>query len=121
MMRNFLLFLTLLVCVSCATTKSNRNSYQVVRIDSVRSYYLLYASKDGNVYKIFSKKAQPENYTKRIEAGKNYNFKLIPFFGRDAERGAKGVTLPDSVTLCLEDGCLPNIYYSSDIEGLYVK
>ncbi len=123
----FLLQLTFffLLLSSCSTTSNKRMS--ITKIDSVHNYYLIYASKDGNIYKIVSQKVQKSEYVKKIAMGGKYRFEVFPVIDKSSGFApsnyldVKCLAFTDSTKICIEEGCLPNLYYSNDIEGLYTN
>ena len=127
--------ITMLIVVglnSCYPTKKNRLktnliTYTVYKIDSVNSYYLIYATRENNRYKIVSKKTTNVCSNKILINGK-YPFKLSPTLSNRTVAGK--VLLPqntllvncfsydDSTRVCLEDNMVRELYRAENIKGL---
>lgn len=99
----------------------------IAGIDSIYNYYMIYGTINGSMYKIVSKKVISSKNTKKIEEGKRYNIDIYPLLDRSSKftpanyLDAKCLFLNDSTKVCIEDGCFPNLFYSNNIEGLYLK
>lgn len=78
-MKNKIIILLGVFCIACNTSYKtsvvNKDLYNVYKIDSINDYYLIYAKKKENLFKIVSEK----DYTRNcdiIKKGQEYNFKL---------------------------------------------
>ena len=111
--------------LSCSTAKSYKIS--IARLDSIHNYYLIYGLKDGYVYKIVSPKVMNAKYRNRIKVGKIYRFHVLPIIDNTIKFAPANfldincVAFTDTTKICIEDGCLPNLYYSNEIDGLYTS
>jgi len=119
--------------VACASikpitdnTKTN-TTYKVYKIDSINSYYLIYAKKNDSLFKIVSKKATPNN-DEKIKINKRYSFKLhsslISFYIGKAFVNMKdlhigGFAYDDSTVITREKDLHYELYYADNIIGLY--
>ena len=97
--------------------------YQVVRINSVKGYYEIYAVRRNEPYKIISTKGAVKAKGKeKIRVGEWYPFRLTarkdmhPHFGI---RNYEDVTLMHGETPIRIDGGSRDLYYSDAIQGLY--
>ena len=103
-------------------------AYKIYKIDSINTYYLIYARKEDSLYKIVSKKTGIENCN-RIEVGKYYDFHLhSSIYGRTI---AGKTILPqntllvncfsfdDSTNICLERDSINDLLYADNVKGLY--
>ena len=126
-------FLGSFLLISCAVKKkvsSNAiNVYWVYKIDSVNSYYLIYAKKRNELYKIVSKKGSIKKCEK-IMVGKGYDFQLFSFL--DQQVVINGTVIPsrssyingygfdDSTTIHLERDSISDLYGARNIYGLFL-
>jgi hypothetical protein len=106
-------------------------NYKVYKIDSINTYYLIYAKKGDSLYKIVSKKTLNTDCN-RIKGGNDYAFKLHSSL-TDIRIGGVLVsskqlphvscyTYDDSTKICLERDSINYLYYADNIKGLcYVK
>lgn len=104
-------------------------SYKVYKIDSINSYYLIYAKKNDSIYKIVSKKVAIGNNDNRININSEYFFKLHSNLA-DAHIGNMKI-LPqnsllvncfyydDSTSICLERDSINELYHADNVKGLY--
>lgn len=101
--------------------------YKVYKIDSIHSYYLIYARKKDTIYKIVSKKSDLENCNS-ILINQDYAFRLQ---GRIASRQASKFRLSpeasllvncfsydDSTSVCLERDSINDLYSAENVRGL---
>lgn len=102
--------------------------FKVYKIDSVNSYYLIYAQKQDSLFKIVSKKDSCLN-TKLIEIGEKYAFLLKSIWNTPIQiKGANAspssvynvscVNLDDSTKICLERDSINDVHTASNICGL---
>jgi len=55
------------------------NKYEVIKLDSVNQFYLVYLERNDSVFKVLSKKEGTIN-CQSIQIGKDYDFKLTSWF-----------------------------------------
>ena len=132
-----LLILTILL-VECASKLVRSNaiysdkgnngltSYKVYKIDSINTYYLIYAKKGDTLYKIVSTKEIIEN-CERIKVNVRYDFKLHSSLS-DFKIGNVTIHQTDlnvscyaydaSTYICLERDSINDLYYADNIKGL---
>jgi hypothetical protein len=104
-------------------------SYIVYKIDSIHTWYLIYARKGDSLYKIVSKKMIIENCN-RIEVKKYYAFHLhSSIYGYKI---AGKTILPqntqlvncfafdDSTNICLERDSINDLHYADNVKGLCI-
>lgn len=102
--------------------------YKVFKIDSINSYYLIYAEKDDTLYKIVSEKGI-ESDCNSIQVNQSYPFKLTS--RRDNAVVINGVKLSpqnyldiecyvydDSTSICIERDSIYDLHHASNIKGL---
>ena len=102
---------------------NNVNTYMVYKIDSINSFYLIYAKKQDTLYKIVSKKARLTN-CELIQVNKGYPFIL---HSRLASRKiGNAPILPglvncfyygDSTSICLEKS-IYDLHSAENVKGL---
>jgi hypothetical protein len=126
---------TMLIACS-STNESNRHlenesvsSYNVYKIDSINTYYLIYAKKSDSLYKIVSKKTDVIG-ANRIEINKNYEFKLrSSLLNRQIDNSTvlpqnsllvNCFSYDDTTQICLEGDWIRNLYHADNINGLYL-
>lgn len=130
--------LLILAFVSCTSNRhinstinrkdmSDGTFLDVYKIDSVNSYYLIYARKQDSLFKIVSKKNDcKEN---KINVGANYPFLLksiwnapITINGTNASPSSvpsvNCISFDDSTKICLERDSISDLYTASNIQGL---
>jgi hypothetical protein len=100
--------------------------YKVYKIDSINSWYLIYAKKIDSVYKIVSRKEIVMNCSK-IQINKEYHFKLISWFPSN-QKGLDisfksiphlaGYGFDDSTTITLEKDSINDLMYAENVRGL---
>jgi hypothetical protein len=126
-----LMSITFIACTSLktmGTSNKSLSSYKVYKIDSINTYYLIYARKGDSLYKIVSKKNVVGNCDSVIRLNSSYEFELhssltdfkigkivvspkatlnVPCFYYDA-----------STTICLEGDSIRDLYYADNVKGL---
>lgn len=134
-MKNFA-FILIILFVSCVSTrvsnihpkKNNESLYKVYKIDSINSYYLIYAKMGKSIYKIVSKKEEFMGLN-RIQRNRYYYFKLHSSMAN--RQIGNTVILPqnsllvncfsydDTTQICLESGQIRDLYYADNIKGIF--
>jgi hypothetical protein len=129
-------FILIILFVSCVSTrvsnihpkKNNESLYKVYKIDSINSYYLIYAKMGKSIYKIVSKKEAFIGLN-RIERNRYYYFKLHSSMTN--RQIGNTVILPqnsllvncfsydDTTQICLESGQIRDLYYADNIKGIF--
>jgi hypothetical protein len=143
-MKAYIIFLlvALIACVQTQSISSNKKSthqqiedstslYKVYKIDSINSFYLIYARKGSSIYKIVSKKEQNQNCNSTITMNRKYEFKLHsqsynPKTGKLDELPENSLLVncfyyDDSTSICLERDSINDLFYGDNIEGLCYK
>jgi hypothetical protein len=102
-------------------------AYRVYRIDSINTWYLIYARKGDSLYKIVSKKIEIEGCHK-IEVGNHYDFHLHSRIYGYTIAGKKILpqntllvncfSFDDSTNICLERDSINDLHYADNIKGL---
>jgi len=134
-MKRFLQVL-IIFFISCVSTKvpnshaqkSTDTLYKVYKIDSINSYYLIYAKLGKNFYKIVSKKESFIGFNK-IERKRYYSFKLHSILA-NRQIGNMAIfpqnsllvncfSYDDTTQICLEGGRIKDLYYSVNIKGIF--
>jgi len=145
MMKTYMIFFVVALIASSQTQKisSNKKSthqqpedstnklYNVYKIDSINSFYLIYAKNGNSNYKIISKKEQPPNCNTMIQMNGKYEFKLHsqsynPKSGKIEELPENSLLVncfyyDDSTTICLERDSINDLFYGDNIKGLCYK
>jgi len=102
----------------------NTTAYRVYKIDSIKSYYLIYAQKDQLRYKIVSKKANVE--CRSIVVNRLYDFELhsmtqingVSITPSASKYEVSGMSVDDSTTVNFEKDTQWDLYYANNIKGL---
>lgn len=147
-MKKFIYILTVITLFSCSGSKMisqvDISSYQIKKIKTKKSWYIIYAKKQDSIYKIVveKKKNNIKDYNK-IKVGGYYDFELksrrenIPVIGGvklkpvnhlDVEsstynkEGTECYKYDKKTEICTEpQNGIFDIYYTSDLIGLYYK
>lgn len=110
------------------SVKQNAASYKVYKIDSINTYYLIYAKRRDTLYKIVSKK-EAAIYLDKIKINMSYEFKLHSSL---LNRKIGNTTIlpqnsllvncfsyDDKTQICLEGDSIRDLYHADNIKGLY--
>lgn len=123
----YLYLLILVIACSCSVIKNNySNVYNIEKIDSIDNFYLIYAKRNDSIFKIVSPK-QNHDGRRKILVGRNYSLLLKPriikgtIYSSINYWDTRCFNYGDSTTICLEQNCVPNLYTTEDIKGLFVK
>lgn len=110
-----------LKCIDNYNKQNTNTSYQVYKIDSINSFYLIYANKGGIKYKIVSEKAYCESGDKILKDG-YYEFDLSSIIFDSKELpihpGAVGSIKIDSITTIFLEDSINDIFSAKNIKGL---
>jgi CRISPR/Cas system Type II protein with McrA/HNH and RuvC-like nuclease domain len=134
MMKNLMLYFFVTI-LSCSNIKNkpkdlivmeSQGLYEISKIDSVNSYYFIYAIKNSQIHKIISNKVYRKNKFKKIKVGEFYTFELINFPNYSDDKnpltGFSSIDpcfMLDEVTeICNEEGVV-GLYKTDNLEGLY--
>ncbi|WP_277017292.1 hypothetical protein [Flavobacterium lindanitolerans] len=129
-MKNLLIILTLLFIASCGTNKKitkQEQQYRVYKLDSINSYYLIYATLNDSIFKIVSKKDYITD-CKKIKIGSNYFFKLksmrenAPTIGNLKISPINHIDIKcfqfdENTQICKEEGVY-DLYFADNLKGL---
>jgi hypothetical protein len=110
------------------TYEATDTNYLVYKIDSVNSFYLIYAKWGDSFYKIISKKEERFDLPK-IQVDSTYNFRL---HSRSANAHIGNMNIPrensllvncfyfdDSTKICLEPPLMTDLYFADNLHGLH--
>ena len=117
----FVVYITTLICLSFAQntdTNSMCEACKIVHIDSVGNYYVLYAKKTDNKYKILVKKKN--NNCRNVVIGQFYNIVLSPPFIETISCYHNNITHLETGEVIIEKGW-GRLYFGFNIEGLCYK
>jgi len=104
--------------------------YTVYKIDSINSFYLVYAKMGEELFKIVSKKEVQELPTQKVQINRKYPFVVHSHYYNSATR--KMEILPenallvscfyydDSTSICLERDSINDLHYAENLKGLYL-
>lgn len=107
---------------------TGNNLFNIYKIDSINSYYVIYAKKNSTIYKIVSKKEILPDCS-RIYSGKGYTLNLISIWNKQNKIGEVEITpsahincksLDDSTKVCIERGYINDIYIAENLKGLCI-
>jgi hypothetical protein len=103
------------------TAANDDSSYHVYKIDSVNSFYLIYASRKGAKYKNVSEKKSCANRDKVLR-GRDYDFDLSSMLYGSEELpihpGGVGGVIVDSVTTIFVEDSIYDLYSAKNVIGL---
>jgi len=133
-MKNFIFLISLTLITSCNTQhidqKKDNAKYEVYKIDSINSYYLVYAKKGDSLFKIVSKKENAINQQK-ISVNKSYNFTLHSMSSQAPT--INGIKLKpvnymdvncfrfdEETNICKEEK-MYDLYFVDNLQGLHLK
>lgn len=134
-MKYIFVLATIVMLIACSSSKVDNTSmgkstsaYKVYKIDSINSYYLIYAKKGDSLYKIVSKKEDAKGF-ERIKINKSYEFELHSTL---LNRQIGNTTIlpqnsllvncfsyDDSTKICLEGDSIRDLYHADNIKGIY--
>lgn len=113
--------------VASVTNKQDSTLYDVYKIDSIHTYYLIYAKQMGNNYKILSPKQKSNsNNCDEVRVNNKYKLKIhsifivngqsvIPANGMNELSGWK---FDDSTTINFEKETVWGLFVADNIKGL---
>ena len=129
--------LLFLVVSSCSSSnvlnkeKGNSSAYLIQKIESVNSWYVIYAAKKGNLYKIISGERENQNgKCNKIVIGQYYNFVLHskrdnpPYIGKVKLQPINYLDIrcyayDKETEICIEpEKGINDLYYTDNLEGL---
>jgi hypothetical protein len=126
----FLILIAGLTFISCKCRKTvenknvigiSKNQYEIIKIDSIESVYLIYAKKGDSIVKIASK---IENTTciNKIKKGDSLNLSIKSVFNETfyQRRNIAGVNFNGTMIRLKEEGVLWDLFISDDIKGLCI-
>jgi hypothetical protein len=107
----------------------NLTKYKVTKLDSLENVYLIYVEKNGQLYKVVSKKLDSLD-CKNIKLNGEYGLLLESLFpAMISERGDtlwRRLDLVNAVefngtTIATEKGCINDIFRADNVVGLCIK
>jgi hypothetical protein len=133
----YYIFLILFFCISCSQTrygislKEDHPSalYNINKIETHRSYYIIYAQKNDSLFKIISEKEVDAEDGIKIKRGKSYELNLRKTFPVDSifgfalapNLGIIGIEMPDESIVNVEKKSHYSLYRSDNLKGLYIQ
>jgi len=111
------------------TKDVNLPKYKVIRLDSVKNVYLIYAEKNGQLYKIVTRKVDSQD-CKNIKVSGEYGFLIESLF--PPMISGKGDTLWkrldmvnavefNGTTIVTEPGCVNDLFQADNVVGLCIR
>ena len=103
--------------------------YKVYKIDSINSYYIIYAKSGSAVFKIVTSKESAKNCNK-IVVDKSYEFHLHSVLSVNGEsvipanqiNEVTGFRIDNITTISLEGDSIMDLFFADNIKGLcYIK
>lgn len=129
-MRIFILIILAVTTCFCTTPRNTidqEDFYIVTRIDSVGNFFLIYAIRNDSIFEIASKKTKVVDCD-QLKVDKKYFFKLRSrIFTGEIDGGkiadvtndlVKCIGLDRETTVCFDDNCVQDLFYTENIEGL---
>lgn len=105
---------SLLLLTFCEFTFGQESPYKIEKLEKVKSYYVIYASKNDATFKIVSKR-EPVSNCNKIKKNKSYNLK----FSEVILQGGSQVNcfnFPDKTVICKDDDF--GLYMATNLKGL---
>ena len=110
----------------------NDSIFTVYKIDSINDYYLIYAKRQKQWFKIVSKKEKPIIYQKRIMVNKDYKFSLHSIWNEKIMINGVNVSpsqtphvtclgFDTQTTICLERYSIKDLFSSKNLRGIEYK
>lgn len=135
-MKCTIIFFSLIFLFSCKSfhrniIKNENSLYEIEKIDSINSWYIIYGKKNDSMYKILSQKTkQSSNLCEKIKIGKKYRFSLHS--RNENPPTINGVKLQpqnyldincyffdEKTQVCIEpERGIYNLYFTTDLQGL---
>lgn len=135
-MRRYLLFAACVLSSSCNLQNNKRltpskfalkdsASFKVFKIDSINTYYLIYAKKGRDIFKIISRKGN-EKCPKSISVNQLYSFSLRSILTKNGQQ----VIPPNQINeiswwqidkntvIRFEGDSINNLYFADNLQGL---
>lgn len=125
-------FLSLCGCSNYTYSKSKYDSlYKVYKIDSINSYFVVYAEKAGGIYKIVSKK-NVDKCKSKIVPDRYYHFELVSIWNQPTMINGVNVSpsitpnvtclgFDDSTRICIErENSINDLYEARNLKGLCI-
>jgi hypothetical protein len=100
-----------------------KDSYKIIRIDSINNVYSIYARKENLLFKILSlKNDNIDKKLKKIKCGENYKLQLISLLEGDSRYpiNIDGIDFHGQ-TIELERDSINDLYITKNLIGLYYK
>lgn len=100
-----------------------KDSYKIIRIDSINNVYSIYARKENLLFKILSLKNDiVDKELKKIKCGENYKLELISLLEGDSRYpiNVDGIDFYGQ-TIELERDSINDLYITKNLVGLYYK
>ncbi len=136
----FVICLTLLSCINSKkvqpTVDNSRKDidsslYKVYKIDSINTYYLIYAKRKDSLYKVVSKKGENVESLITIKIGGQYDLKLNSIWTKKIMIGGVNVSpsvtpnvtclsFDDSTKICIERDSINDLHQADNLLGLYL-
>jgi hypothetical protein len=119
--------ITITFCAPLRSTQDQAHHYTVSRLDSIGNFYLIYAMRNDSIFQIASGKTRSTNCDP-LEVNGKYVFKLKSriFIGevngtkitRATNDLVKCIGLDRVTTVCFDDNCVQDLFYTENIAGL---
>ncbi|MEE1944589.1 hypothetical protein VRU48_05685 [Pedobacter sp. KR3-3] len=128
MKKLILIFIVSLAFLQCKVFhRTQNNAFKVYRIDSIQSYYLIYAQKGELRYKIVSKKV--DNECKSIKVNGLYAFDIhsmsqvngVSTIPSASKYEVSGMAVDNTTTINVENETQWDLFYADNIAGLCFK
>lgn len=114
-----------------AAVNTDSTLYKVYKIDSLNNYYLIYAKKQNNLYKIVSKKEVLLGNDK-VKVGGKYDLKLSSIWTAKIMVGGVNaspsitphvtcLSFDDSTRICIERDSINDLHQAENLRGLYLN
>lgn len=124
----YILILSAILLASCAPKlkPSATTSYYVYKVDSINTYYLIYAKKNDSLYKIVSKKEsvggcseikEKNSYDFKLKSLLKNRFKNTSFPKPMGDANITCFTFEDDTQICKEKDIF-DLYFADNLKGL---
>jgi hypothetical protein len=118
-----------IICLSCSQTKyivsSDKNAetdvlYRIKHIEKYELFDIIYAKKDGCLFKIISLNDTIRPTLKPIEVKKKYQLNLIRIYPNSVIKKTIDGAI-DSCFMSIEKKCNYNLYCATNLNGLFLS
>ena len=133
----FLLLLIIAVLAACSTIRNRPDTtdkkklaslYKIKRIQNHKSYYIIYATQNGDSFKIVSEVDNAKTSDEKIRINRYYDLDIIKILPLDTllgipvapNLGIRGVTMPNGDVVYRQKRANYAVYLARNLNGVYL-